>query len=88
MGVPAFFRWLSRKFPSIVVHCVEEKPPVVDGVKAPIDSSKPNPNDVEFDNLYLDMNGIIHPCCHVSFMVDSFYLDDGHEGHHLSLLSS
>lgn len=25
MGVPAFFRWLSRKYPSIVVHCVEEK---------------------------------------------------------------
>jgi len=64
MGVPAFFRWLSRKFPSIVVHCVEEKAQVVDGVKAPIDSSKPNPNEVEFDNLYLDMNGIIHPCCH------------------------
>ena len=27
MGVPAFFRWLSRKYPSIVVHCVEEKVP-------------------------------------------------------------
>uniref|UniRef100_A0A3Q3F0L7 5'-3' exoribonuclease 2 n=1 Tax=Labrus bergylta TaxID=56723 RepID=A0A3Q3F0L7_9LABR len=38
MGVPAFFRWLSRKYP--------------------------NPNEVEFDNLYLDMNGIIHPCTH------------------------
>lgn len=47
MGVPAFFRWLSKKYPSIVAEHQRGKDAKLD-----------------LDNLYLDMNGIIHPCTH------------------------
>uniref|UniRef100_A0A914UXV0 Xrn1 helical domain-containing protein n=1 Tax=Plectus sambesii TaxID=2011161 RepID=A0A914UXV0_9BILA len=49
MGVPAFFRWLSRKYPSIVVNAVEEKPHSIDDTTVPVDCTKPNPNGIEFD---------------------------------------
>lgn len=58
MGVPSFYRWLVNKYPCVVVKAKEERK------DRAIDTATPNPNGIEFDNLYLDMNGIIHPCFH------------------------
>jgi 5'-3' exoribonuclease 2 len=64
MGVPALFRWLSKKYPKIINPVIEEQPYEIDGVEYPVDAAKPNPNGEEMHNLYLDFNGIVHACSH------------------------
>jgi len=65
MGVPAFFRWLSSRCPRIVIdalerlHLITNPPDLQHAREESIQNDEPL-----FDNLYLDMNGIIHPCCH------------------------
>ena len=49
MGIPEFFSWLSNKYPCIV---------------RPVSGNKKETLPEGCDNLYLDMNGVIHPCSH------------------------
>eukprot|EP00917_Polyrhabdina_sp_WS-2016_P032642 GHVP01069579.1.p1 GENE.GHVP01069579.1~~GHVP01069579.1.p1 ORF type:complete len:663 (+),score=127.45 GHVP01069579.1:1789-3777(+) len=58
MGIPMFFRWIVEKYPKTVTPVKEEKVEIETFFK------KDNPNGMEIDNLYIDMNGIVHNCSH------------------------
>jgi len=106
MGVPAFFRWLTVRYPQVVIDALceadleyyyeeyrqdeaqrgknQERQRDINEIdlmgegevdqnlrdrKAGLDAQiliqkKIEENNPSIDNLYLDMNGIIHPCCH------------------------
>ncbi|CAM0147036.1 unnamed protein product [Urochloa decumbens] len=59
MGVPSFYKWLVGKYPNIVVPAKDDD----GGGGTPAGGEVGGPNGV-YHNLYLDMNGIIHPCFH------------------------
>jgi 5'-3' exoribonuclease 2 len=96
MGVPAFFRWLTIRYPKVVIDALSEDDiellemeyqadkrqdtneidleenaelqQATDYIKKQKDkeaiAKKIKENNPAIDNLYLDMNGIIHPCAH------------------------
>ena len=44
-----------------MVDCIEDRATWSDtGEKIPVNTARPNPNGIEFDNLYLDFNGLVH----------------------------
>ena len=42
-----------RRYPKIIRDCIEDASAHVAGEEIPVDTTLPNPNGLEFDNLYL-----------------------------------
>lgn len=100
MGVPAFFKWLTTRYPKVVINALtEDDLELLAEEYSQEKTQKEDPNEINLDddededlkiaskmnkqradkkelaarvkesnpavdNLYLDMNGIIHPCSH------------------------
>ncbi|XP_054815833.1 5'-3' exoribonuclease 3-like isoform X2 [Prosopis cineraria] len=57
MGVPAFYKWLLNKYHNVAVKARQD-------TGGTVDTTNSNADALVFDNLYLDLNGVIHPCFH------------------------
>ena len=64
MGVPAFFRWLTMRYPNILIEAREDLEIGFDINKIIYNNLGVDSRIPQIDNLYFDMNGIIHPCAH------------------------
>lgn len=70
MGVPSFFKWVAKRYPKTVQEASEPteeqtKANAAAAAAASACNAEMPPstvgNNPVIDNLYLDMNGIIHP---------------------------
>ncbi|KAL8450556.1 hypothetical protein Emed_002428 [Eimeria media] len=78
MGVPTFYRWLSCRYPRVVTdvgpnHAEDIQRETEETLRRdqanqeePLEEGEIRriAEETRYDCLYLDMNGIIHPCCH------------------------
>ena len=69
MGVPAFFRWLAARYPPVMMDLLEgeERGPYDAGTEASLvrdTTGQLEARWVQVENLYVDCNGVVHPCCH------------------------
>lgn len=63
MGIPLFFKWIRKTYPKAVKEITNTHytPPGL--IKGPANTIY-SETDKRFDNLYIDMNSIIHNCLH------------------------
>lgn len=71
MGIPKFFRWITERYPNILTIYHPDNDNTSTSYNYSNDMfNNNNANNINIDlscmvdNLYLDMNGIIHQCSH------------------------
>ena len=64
MGVPAFFKWLCLRYPKILMEARENLNLGFNLNELYFNNFGVDESMPPIDNLYFDMNGIIHPCAH------------------------
>ena len=58
MGIPKYFRWITNKHSELIID------PKVDNTSYSLEIDNDVLNDINnIDNLFLDANCLIHPCC-------------------------